>query len=201
MNPEEAMTYLKAHKNELLDYFMSGVDLIPDDPILICMAGASGAGKTETAKLLIKYNFGEDAIVRIDPDEVKEWMNSKCNGDINDYHEASVLGMEKLYDCCLQKKKNCILDGTFSDLEKGINNIERALSPKRSYSVFLVYVYQEPSLAWQFVQSRAKVTGREVTYDVFKNTLIKSIENVLYVKKKWKYYYCSCSTKEFRPFH
>jgi predicted ABC-type ATPase len=148
------------------------------------IVGSSGSGKTETAKSLIN-DLKSTNIIRIDADDIKEWLVKKLGGDINDYHRSAVIGVEKLCDYCLEKKRDFIIDGTFVDKEKSIQNIKRALDSKRNYTVIIVYVYQSSYLAWEFIQKRAKKTGRDVPHEVFKKTFIESLKNVIDVKEKF----------------
>ncbi len=70
---EEAIQYIKKSKKKLLEDFASDKICPPsDNPASFFMAGAPGAGKTETAISLI-----EDlkvSAIRIDPDEIKGWI-------------------------------------------------------------------------------------------------------------------------------
>lgn len=186
MGSDEALEFIKEKdtKNKLLNYFVSDADFT-EDQLLICMAGSSGAGKTETAKSLMKQ-LNDDSIVRVDADEIKEWIVKEKGGDINDYHNAAVKGVNIICDYCFKKKKNFIIDGTFVDYEKARENIKRALSAKRNYTVIIVYVYQDPILAWKFIKKRSEITNRKVPYSVFCNTFIQSIENVVKIKEEFK---------------
>lgn len=180
MNSDEARSFIKKEKRKLLAYFIPEHVLAPEeDPILICMAGSSGAGKTETATVLMERWF-KDNIIRIDADDIKSWLVGECGGNLNNYHSAAALGVDKIYDECLRQKKNCIIDGTFVDLDISLKNINRAFD--KGYSVVIVYVYQDPEPAWYFVKEREKKTGRKVPFSVFKNSFVSSIENVWEVK-------------------
>ena len=58
-----------------------------------------------------------------------------------------------------------LLDATLSNLERARKNISRSL--KRGRYVQIVYVYQDPKLAWQFVQAREIAEGRRVPPEKF----------------------------------
>jgi predicted ABC-type ATPase len=73
-----------------------------------------------------------------------------------------------------------ILDGTFS-YAKAHENVKRAL--ERGYALEIYYVYQKPTLAWQFTKARQKRDGRAVSKDIFIATFLQARNNVLMVKK------------------
>ena len=60
---EKAVIFIKQNKKKLVDFFIPklNVQIFRDKPVLICMAGSSGAGKTETATTLME-NFGKNEI-------------------------------------------------------------------------------------------------------------------------------------------
>jgi len=68
--------------------------------------------------------------------------------------------VEKIHDFALKQKQSFILDGTLSNYSKAEQNISRSLTKNRV--VQILYVYQEPMLAWEFVQSREAVEGRRI---------------------------------------
>ncbi len=84
--------------------------------------------------------------------------------------------VEKLYDWVLQNDLNVILDGTFSNFEKSKSNIIRSLQKKRG--VAILYVYQEPTLAWDFTKKREKLEGRNIPRDAFIRSFVAAKENV-----------------------
>ena len=56
-----------------------------------------------------------------------------------------------MIDLVLAQGQSFILDGTLSDYGRAKRNIERSL--KRRRAVAILYVYQSPLLAWEFVQA------------------------------------------------
>ena len=68
--------------------------------------------------------------------------------------------VEKINDLALKQKQSFILDGTLSNFDKAKTNIEPSLKKRRPIQI--LYVYQKPQLAWDFVQKREKVEGRRI---------------------------------------
>lgn len=176
----QAIKYIKAHKKELIerfanDYICSSEKL----PISIFMAGSPGAGKTEFSKSFMK-EFSVKA-VRIDADEVKDFLPQYNKKNSSKVQGASALGVEYLYDYALKSHKTMILDGTFADYEKVYKNIIRSLKRNRHTEIY--YVYQYPFVAWKLTKAREKLEGRVVPMDVFVNSFFKAKENVNRIKK------------------
>lgn len=127
------------------------------------MAGSPGAGKTEASiELIAKIGT---PVIRIDPDELR----SECPGysGTNAYllqPAVSVL-VEKIHDMVLEQRQSFVLDGTLSNYDRACNNIDRSLGRKRT--VQILYVYQEPKLAWEFVVAREAAEGRRIQPETF----------------------------------
>ena len=159
---EAAKKFVKRNKDFIIEKFADLASFPPvDNPFSIFMAGSPGAGKTELSKVLVKL-FTKDKpsikIVRIDADEIKKILPQYKGYNSDDVQGASALGVEKLFDWVLKKGQNVIVDGTFSDFEKSRNNIERCL--RRDRVVGILYLYQDPLIAWSFTKKREKMEGR-----------------------------------------
>lgn len=163
---EEAIKYVKAHQKEIVRHHTAG--FIPSSrPISIFMAGSPGAGKTEFSRRLVADALGGDTkhMLRIDPDEVRESLPCYIPGRAQVFQRAVAIAVEKIHDFALENKLNFILDGTLSNLEVATKNIDRSLAKKRP--VFILYVYQDPAVAWTFTQQREVVEGRNIPKSVF----------------------------------
>jgi hypothetical protein len=77
---------------------------------------------------------------------------------------VSVL-VEKIHDLALEQGQSFLLDGTLSNYDKARDNVKRSL--KKGRVVQLLYVYQEPLLAWNFVQAREAAEGRRILKEDF----------------------------------
>jgi UDP-N-acetylglucosamine kinase len=185
---EEAKQYIKEHKKELCEKFASKEIYLPTDkPSSYFMAGSPGAGKTEYSKSFIEQlqiKSPERKIVRIDADEVRDFIPSynKTNADL--VQGAAAIGVEKLLDCVLKNNQDFLLDATFADYLKSYQNITRCLQHKRK--VGITYIYQDPLVAWDFTKKREKVEGRPVPKQTFIKALFSAKENVDKIKREFK---------------
>lgn len=166
---QEALDFIKKKENykKIVERF-AGKDFVSEGlPISLFMAGSPGAGKTEISKRLVEtFEVDRKArIVRIDPDEIREPLPGYNGNNSNLFQGACSIGVEKIHDYVLSADKSFLLDGTFSNYERAKNNIERSLNKRRF--VTLVYVYQDPLIAWELTEKREALDGRFVPKDAF----------------------------------
>ena len=180
---DQAVEYIKKHKKKLLENFASDAVYSPSkNPASFFMAGAPGAGKTETAIMLLKQL--NVSAIRIDPDEIKKWIPEYQGSKSELFHRASSVGVEKIYDYAIAKKKSVILDATFADYRVSHKNIERSVNKKRLTIIF--YVHQDLELSWEFTLKREKLEGRHVPREVFEYAYQHSGLNVVRAKREFK---------------
>ena len=156
---EEAMAWVKKHSKQLIEAFASS-DHFPreTEPLTIFMAGSPGAGKTETACSMVKNS--NVRLVHIDADAIRSKIPGFIGANASLFQSAATIGVEKLYDHILKHRQSAIVDTTFTPYEKVYKNVERSI--KKGRPVLIVYVYQEPVLAWNFTKARERVEGRNV---------------------------------------
>ncbi len=169
----QARKYIKGHKNELCKKF-ADKDLYPSvtNPSAYFMAGSPGAGKTEYSKsflLGLQQKSPERKIVRIDADEIRDFIPFYNRTNANVIQGAAALGVEKVLDHVLKNKQDFLLDATFADFDKSYQNITRCLHHHRKIGI--TYIYQDPLVAWEFTKKREKVEGRPVPKNTFENYL------------------------------
>lgn len=168
---EIAVNYAKKHKKEIAIKETS-IELYKSekDPTSVFMAGSPGAGKTESSKWLLKKLSGGDdvqKVLRIDTDDLRLYFDS-CGYDGRNSHifqyPASIL-VSKIHDLALSNSQSFIFDGTFANLDRARENIQRSLNKNRM--VQILYVYQDPVQAWEFVKQREEKEGRRIRKDDF----------------------------------
>ncbi len=161
-----AMDYAKANKNKKR-IAKEKVDIFPqeEEPVSVFMAGSPGAGKTEVAKSIIEA-FG-DNILRIDNDELREEFDGYTGTNSHVFQAPATRLVESIHDRALKRQVSFILDTTLSNFPKAKQNIERSLNKDRP--VDIIFVYQDPIQAWEFVKARELVDGRHVPPEVFVN--------------------------------
>ncbi|NLY57033.1 MAG: AAA family ATPase [Gammaproteobacteria bacterium] len=138
-----------------------------EDPVTIFMAGSPGAGKTEVAESLAAElaQPGNGTALLIDPDKYRDRFSDYDGSNAWVFHRAVSVLVEKVFDFALKQKQSFILDGTLSNYAKAASNIERCLG--RGREVLILYVYQDPVLAWKFVQAREATEGRRILKEHF----------------------------------
>ena len=130
------------------------------------MAGSSGAGKTESSQNLIsRLTRDGHTVLRIDSDELRDRFDTYTGSNSHLFQAATSILADCIHDHALANKQNFVFDGTLSNLEKSRENIRRSL--KRGRLVQLIYVYQNPLQAWEFVKAREKRDGRHIPKESF----------------------------------
>ena len=187
MLQDDAFEYVKNHNSELISKFAS-LDEYPTilNPEAFFMAGSPGAGKTEYSRRFIKLLEEKDdkrKIVRIDADEIRDFlpMYDKHNSDL--VQRAAVKGVDILLNKVFDKDQEFLLDATFAVFGISYKNIARALKHGRKISIF--YIHQDPLKAWQLTQIRENIEGRKVPKDVFIKAYFNAKENVSKIKAEF----------------
>lgn len=181
---DDARQYVKDHKKQLCEKF-ANLNIFPpvENPSSYFMAGSPGAGKTEYSKSLIELlheKEPERKIVRIDADEIRDWLPHYDHKNAIDVQGAAALGVEKLLDCVLHNGQDFILDATMADYEKSYKNIHRSLQKKRK--VAIIYIYQDPLVAWSFTKKREVLEGRRVPKETFIKAFFAAKTNAIKLK-------------------
>jgi UDP-N-acetylglucosamine kinase len=157
-----------AHAKKIKKTFakkLTNKDAFPKEekPVSVFMAGSPGAGKTEASKALLEQ-FGGD-VIRIDADEFRTEFDDYTGDNSWLFQPAVSILVEKVHDLAINQHQSFLLDGTLTKYDKAVDNIERSI--KRGRIVQILYVYQEPSRAWEFVQARELMEGRRIPLDRF----------------------------------
>ena len=162
---EEAIAFARENKKKIARRLTDrNLYVAESDPVSVFMAGSPGAGKTE-ASLELLQKLGGLPVIRIDPDELRGEFASYCGSNSWLFQAAVSILVEKVIDLALDQKQSFLLDGTLSNLPVARRNIERSLGRNRTTQI--LYVYQEPNLAWKFVQAREKAEGRKIPQERF----------------------------------
>ena len=179
---EHATEFARRNKKAIARRFTDRLIYPPEEqPVSVFMAGSPGAGKTEASKALLE-KFGE-SILRIDPDELRNEFEG-YSGDNSWLFQAAVsILVDKIHDLALDQKQSFLLDGTLTNLPKAEQNISRSLKKRRF--VQILYVYQEPVTAWEFVQAREKIEGRKILVEHFIEQYFEARNSVNSLKRKF----------------
>ena len=177
----EAIRFARKNKKEIAKRLTNPQVFLPDqEPVSVFMAGSPGAGKTEASKALLDELENVEKsrkVLRIDPDELRSEFEHYSGDNAWLFQPAVSILVDKIHDLALKQRQSFILDGTLSNYEKAVNNIDRSIKKKRQ--VQILYVYQTPEQAWGFVQAREKTEGRKILPAQFINQYFAARENVL----------------------
>ena len=161
----EALEFARKNKKRIAKRLTDPAIFVPEEnPVSVFMAGSPGAGKTE-ASLALLQKLGDGAIIRIDPDELRSEFASYDGGNAWLFQKAVSVLVDRIHDVALDQKQSFLLDGTLSNFDRAQKNISRSLKKERA--VQILYVYQEPMLAWEFVQKREAAEGRRIRPEHF----------------------------------
>jgi len=182
---QKAIAFAKTRKKQIAKRLTSKEIFPPElHPVSVFMAGSPGAGKTEAARELIQKISNKSQVLRIDSDEIRCEFEDYNGKNSALFQGATSIVVEKMHDLALKQKQSFVFDGTLSNLEKTVDNINRSLSKDRE--IFIVYVYQDPTQAWSFVQKRAEKDGRDVPKTAFVNQYFAARFNVTKIKESFK---------------
>jgi UDP-N-acetylglucosamine kinase len=182
---DEALAFARTHKKDIAKRLTNPERFLPEDePVSVFMAGSPGAGKTEASiELLEEFAGNGFEILRIDPDELRYEFPAYTGDNSWLFQKGVSVLVEKIHDLALKQKQSFLLDGTLSNYEKAEHNIARSL--KKGRVVQILYVYQEPHLAWEFVQSREALEGRRILPEHFIEQYFAARDVVNRLKRKF----------------
>ena len=187
MTPEElerqAISYAKSNRTRIARELTDKNQFPPDTrPVSVFMAGSPGAGKTEASKAFLE-EIGADNVLRLDPDELRELIPGYTGDNSYLFHRAVSFIVERTLDRAFKNKQSFLLDGTLASYDVAEKNIERSIRKERQ--VLILFVYQKPELAWEFVEAREKLEGRRILADTFIDQFFASQEVIRELKLKF----------------
>ena len=161
---DAAVGFAKANRKAIAKR-RADVSLFPPEecPVAVYMAGSPGAGKTEASITLIEELGGH--VLRIDPDELRDELPGYTGDNSHLFQRAVSILVDRMLDTAFDQSQSFILDGTLTNYDKAVANIQRSLRKDRVVQV--LYVYQEPAQAWTFVQARERAEGRRIQPETF----------------------------------
>jgi|APSaa5957512535_1039671.scaffolds.fasta_scaffold104786_2 UDP-N-acetylglucosamine kinase len=183
---EDAVIYAKKHHKLLVAEICNiGKHEASTKPFTLFMAGSPGSGKTEYSKSLLKELEKMDPsqkIVRLDTDELRELLPQYSGNNSDVVQKAATLLFDKAFDHIQNKHLNAIIDTTFAS-PRSIGNVDRAIN--RDRKVGILYLHQDPLVAWEYTKKRERLEGRTVPKDVFIRAYFYAKDNVDKIKTKY----------------
>ena len=182
---DAALKFAKANKKAIAKRRTDKAIYHPEEnPVSVFMAGSPGAGKTEASiELLDALGQSDSQVIRIDPDELRSEFELYDGKNSYLFQKGVSVLVEKVHDLALKQKQSFLLDGTLFNLSKARTNIQRSLSKARV--VQILYVYQDPCLAWEFVQAREQAEGRRILLEHFIAQYFAALDNVNSIKREF----------------
>ncbi|PZP98361.1 MAG: hypothetical protein DI587_14835 [Variovorax paradoxus] len=177
-----AIAWAKANRTQFARAVAS-IDTFPGEqrPVSIFMAGSPGAGKTEAAKALVE-ELG--SFLRIDPDDFRPHIPGYDGRNSWLVQDAVSLLLERVLDRVFSNSQSFLLDGTLSSLAVAERNVDRCV--RKGRDVLILYVYQDPALAWNFVCARELTEGRRIPPERFVHQFFESRKVVNSLKVKFQ---------------
>jgi len=180
---ERAYEFVKRNKNLIINEFASLKKYQSNKYFEVAfMAGSPGAGKTEFSKNYLLKGLGKQ-FVRIDADEVRNILPGYSGKNSFLFQRACAKGVHILYDHIIKNKISAIVDGTFANYNTVHENVDKAL--RHGAKVFIIYIHQDPVVAWGFTKVREMEEGRLIPKKAFIEALLKAKENVDRIKKEF----------------
>ncbi|MFI9653717.1 zeta toxin family protein [Guyparkeria sp. GHLCS8-2] len=180
---DEALQFIRENRTRLARE-LTDPDVYPfeSEPVSVFMAGSPGAGKTEASiELLAGLDGKAPPVLRVDPDELRELIPGYGGGNAWLFQEAVSRLVERVVDLAFKQRQSFLLDGTLSSYRVAEKNIHRSI--RKGRSVEIIYVYQEPALAWEFVVAREAEEGRRIHMETFVQQYFAAREVVNRIKR------------------
>jgi predicted ABC-type ATPase len=181
---DEVISFARSNKKAIAKRRTDRAFYPPEqEPVSVFMAGSPGAGKTEASIALVNL-FADTAILRIDPDELRNEFAAYTGGNAWLFQGGVSILVEKILDLALDQRQSFLLDGTFSNIDVAKRNVERSL--RKGRFVQILYVYQNPLLAWEFVKAREATEGRRIQAEHFVDQYFAARDVVNALKLEYK---------------
>lgn len=181
---QAALDYARKHKKRLAK-LLTDPDVFPPEeaPVSVFMAGSPGAGKTEASVSLLETLSPADShlMLRIDPDDLRSEFPGYDGSNSWLFHSAVSILVDRIHDLALKQQQSFLLDGTLASYDIAKRNIERSL--KKDRLIQILYVYQDPILAWDFVLAREAQEGRRILRRDFINQYFAARDSVNRLKE------------------
>ncbi len=178
----KSIEYFNKNKQSFFNKYTQGISA-SNNKLAIFTAGMSGVGKTEFA-IFIKEN--DDNLLHIDTDKIRDFFKpiGYDGQNSNLFQKVSSKGFNELFSYSMKNNLSIILDSNFASLDLEVQNIERLL--KRNYKIEIFYLYNNPSVCFEYAIRREVVTKRKVPKDVFIRSNENSYKTIIEIKDIFK---------------
>lgn len=171
---DNALTWARKRKGAFAKKFIKDAGVEKKKiPVAFFMAGLPGAGKTEFTKELI--GMLKVKILRLDMDEIATQIDLYAPEKADRFRAGASLLLNKIFDIAVKGKYDFIMDGTFGS-KYALMNVKRALT--HGYRVKVIFLNQDPKIAWNYTMAREKVERRAIDKDGFIESYIRLKDNL-----------------------
>ena len=146
------------------NFFNKNIIADSDEKIAIFMAGSPWAWKTEFINRLLTKEQ-QSAYYILDLDIIRKWMPWYKWNYAEKYTKWAIKILEMMFDKCVSKKYNFILDWTFTNTEVINKNITRLV--EKWYKIEIFYIHTQPYLAWRYTLLRWSDDKRRIPFKEF----------------------------------
>lgn len=184
---DAAIKYARENKKTIGKSLTDTAIYLPEkEPVSVFMAGSPGAGKTESSRALVAELEGRrkdgGKVLRIDPDDMRVHCPGYDGHNSQLFQGAVSIIVDKVLDLAHEQKQSFILDGTLANYGRALANIQRCL--RKGRAVQILYVYQDPVMAWEFVLAREEEEGRGIPVESFIDQYFDAREVVNRLKRE-----------------
>lgn len=182
---DKAVVYAKKNRTKICRRLTNKAIYLPEEkPVSVFMSGSPGAGKTESSKELVaSIADGQTQVLRLDPDDLRTEFEGYDGSNSYLFQKAVVILVERALDYIFKNDQSFLLDGTLASYPVAEKNIQRSLDKGRK--VLIIFVYQRPELAWEFVKAREKIEGRKILPEHFVEQFFGSQSVIERLKEKF----------------
>lgn len=177
---QKARLWAKQHKKEFARRLIRefGAEK-SSQPAAIFMAGLPGAGKTEFTKSWIANS--ELKVVRLDMDEIAAQIETYAPQKADRFREAATMLLNRTYDMVVNGGYDFIMDGTFGS-RTALKDITRVI--KHGYRIKIIYIFQDPKVAWEYTVARERVEHRAIELEGFLKAYYNTLENLRAIEER-----------------
>ena len=180
---KKAVQWMEEHKEQILR------DIVLDqnpayEKGCIFMAGSAGAGKTETVRRMeLEKQF---IILDVDTIRVRNAYYKKTEGERKGnahlIQKAAGKGLNYCREYCINHGIAFVQDATFSN-DGSVKLVKKLL--KNEWNITILYIYQNPQMAWHFTKIREQSEGRNITKENFARSFTNSVTNIEKVQEQF----------------
>ncbi len=178
---ETINTWVRENKQIFAKNLIEKLKITPrKTPLAFFMAGLPGAGKTEFSKNIL-LTLGATDILRLDMDEIAEQIPGYTPKQADLFRAGASTLLNRTFDLALKNKISFLMDGTFSS-NSALKNVERAHNA--GYRIEIIYIMQDPKIAWTFTKRREKIEHRSISIEGFIKSYFDTPKNIINVMEQ-----------------